>query len=141
MLSGHKTSLFKVAYFLFFDRLIQARVKNCIITVKGSDIGNVFLPTIPSIFEQCYFAFPCIIPYHSLLGSTQLLSLGYSIENRTCKFSSASGFPFAHKNKLTRNCEYIFAVQDVLDKVEIGDLKHVRYFCIHEQVIWRYCRH
>ena len=49
-------------------------------------------------------------------------------------FHRASGFPFAHKNKqqkLTRNCEYIFTVQDVLDKVEIWDLKHVCYFCIH----------
>lgn len=102
MLSSHKTSLFKVAYFLFLDWFIQARVKNCIITVKGRDIGNVFLPTIPSIFEPCYFALPCIIPYHSLLGSTQLLSLGYSIENQTCKFSSGIWFSLRPQKQTTK---------------------------------------
>ena len=113
MLSGHKTSLFKVAYFLFFDRLIQARVKNCIIAVKGHDIGIVSLPTIPIIFEPCNFAFPCIIPCHSLLGSMQLLPLGYSIENRTCKFSSGISFSLRPKKnkqqKLTRKLFYFFA--------------------------------
>ena len=102
MLSSHKTSLFKVAYFLFFDRLIQARDKNCIIAVKGCDIGNVFLPMIPSIFEPCYFAFPCIIPYHSQIGSTPLLSLGYSIENRTCKFSSGIWFSLRPKQQTAK---------------------------------------
>ena len=128
MLSSHKTSLFKVAYFLFFNRLIQARVKNCIISVKGCDIGNVFLPMIPSIFEPCYFPFPCIIPYHSLLGSTPLLSLGYSIKNRTCKFSSGIWFSLRPKKnerqKLTCKLFYFFA--DFIFQQRTGYILNIR---------------
>ena len=51
------------------------------------------------------------------------------------------GFSKVQIAQVLDNCEYIFTVQDVLDKVEMGIETSLCYFCIHEQGIWRYCRH